>query len=129
MAIEPSPPVACPTTAVPVAATIPTRAPIAHQTRSFANAPLALFAGCHPYHKCIQYHIPTAKATRALVEQLMFAGLRKVLAMTPKEVNGFANLCKSNYNLDIPSVLSILDPAAGKFLQHCQLRQDPCYKS
>ncbi len=49
--------------------------------------------------------------------------------MTPSEVNGFAKLCKLIANLDFSSALSILDPATGKFLQHCQLCWDPCYKS
>jgi hypothetical protein len=114
---------------MPVAATLPIRVPTARQARSCAIALVALFAGSPPYKECIQYHIPTAKATCAPVEQLKFAGLCEALAMTPKEVNGFANLCKSIDNLDIPSALSVLDPATGEFLQHCQLCWDPCYKS
>jgi hypothetical protein len=31
--------------------------------------------------------------------------------------------------LDIPVALSVLDPSTGKFLEHRQLRQDPCYKA
>jgi hypothetical protein len=39
--------------------------------------------------------------------------------MTPKEVTGFAYLCKA---------LSVLDRESGKFLEHPQLRTDPQYK-
>ncbi len=38
---------------------LPPMSPIAHRTRSHSNAPLALFAGHHPYHEDVTYHIPT----------------------------------------------------------------------
>jgi hypothetical protein len=49
--------------------------------------------------------------------------------MTPKEVDGFAYLCKALTKLDSPAALSVLDPATGKFLEHRQLRHDPRYKT
>jgi hypothetical protein len=49
--------------------------------------------------------------------------------MTPKEVDGFAYLCKALTKVDSPAALSVLDPATGKFLEHHQLRRDPRYKT
>ncbi len=51
--------------------------------------------------------------------------------MKPAEVEGFAYLCKELTLEDSPetSALLVLDPATGKFLEHCQLCQDPCYKA
>ena len=49
--------------------------------------------------------------------------------MLPAEVAGFAGLCQSLSMLDIPVALSVLDPSPGEFLEHCQLRRDPCYKA
>jgi hypothetical protein len=49
--------------------------------------------------------------------------------MPPTEVAGFAGLCQSLSMLDTPVALSVLDPFTGKFLEHCQLRQDPRYKA
>jgi hypothetical protein len=48
----------------------------------------------------------------------------------PKEVNGFAYLCKALTLMDhTPAeALSVLDQATGKSLEHCQLRTDPWYK-
>ncbi len=129
MAVELSPPFACHPTARQTTTTLPTRMSIACRTRSHANAPLALFAGCCLYHKGNQYHIPTAKFTRAPVEQMGLVGLCKALAMTPNEVKGFENLCKLLKNVDISSALSVLDPANGEFLQHRQLCREPCYKT
>jgi hypothetical protein len=100
---------------------LPPMSPIAHQTRSCSNAPLALFAGCHPYHEGIAYHIPTAKSTCAPEEPLGFAGLCQAFSMVPKEANGFAYLCAALEKVDSPSTLSVLDPTTGEFLEHRQL--------
>jgi hypothetical protein len=101
---------------------LPPRSPISHRIRSCSNAPLALFSGCHPYHEGISYHIPTAKLTRAHAKHLGFAGLCHAFAMSPKEIDCFAFLCEALVKVNGPSALAILDPATGKFLQHCQLR-------
>ncbi len=74
VAIEPRPP-----------SFLPPMLPIAHRTRSCSNAPLALFAGCCPYHEGVTYHIPTAKSTRAPEEPLGFAGLCQAFSMPPKK--------------------------------------------
>jgi hypothetical protein len=111
---------------------LPPRDPIAYRTRLCAVAPpLALFAGGCPYHKGVTYRIPTAKATRSPPVQLGFAGLCKAFSMSPKEVNGFANLCSSLAKIDHfdPSAFSILDPVTGELLEHCQLCCDPHYKA
>ncbi len=64
------------------------------------------------------------------MQQLGFAGLCKAASMTPKEVKGFAYLCKALMLMDhTPAeALSVLDQATGKSLDHCQLRTDPRYK-
>jgi hypothetical protein len=49
--------------------------------------------------------------------------------MSPKETNCFASLCEAFLKVNGPSALSILDPATREFLEHCQLRRDPCYKT
>jgi hypothetical protein len=49
--------------------------------------------------------------------------------MIPKEVNGFAYLCTALKRVDSPAALSVLDPATGKFLEHCQLCCNLCYKT
>ncbi len=49
--------------------------------------------------------------------------------MSPKETNCFAYLYEVLVKVNGPSALAILDPAAGKFLEHCQLRQDSHYKT
>jgi hypothetical protein len=49
--------------------------------------------------------------------------------MPAKEVTGFAGLCEALSRLDKPAALSVLDPSTGEFLEHRQLRQDPCYKA
>jgi hypothetical protein len=103
--------------------------PIAHRTRSLSNAPLALFAGCRPYHKGVTYHIPTAKSTRAPEEPLGFAGLCQAFSMSPKEADGFAYLCAALEKVDSPSALFVLDPTTGEFFEHRQLQPDPCYKA
>jgi hypothetical protein len=100
---------------------LPPREPIAHRTRSRAVAPpLALLAGGRPYHEGITYRIPTAKATRSPPVQLGFAGLCKAFSMSPKEVDGFANLCSSLAKIDHfdPSAFSVLDPVTGELLEH-----------
>ncbi len=47
------------------------------------------------------------------------------------EVDAFAFLCEALTLEDGPGflVLSVLDPATGKFLDHCQLHRDPRYKA
>jgi hypothetical protein len=49
--------------------------------------------------------------------------------MTPKEVDGFAYLCKALTKVDSPAALSVLNPATGGFLEHRQLCRDPRYKT
>ncbi len=49
--------------------------------------------------------------------------------MSPKETDCFAFLCKALVKGNGPSALAVLDPATGKFLEHCQLRRDPHYKT
>ena len=102
--------------------------PIAHRTRSRAQAPpLALFAGKPHYHNVVTFNMPTPKATRALSAPTGFAGLCQAYALNPKQVEGFANLCKSLEDTDCMdmSALSVLDPASGELLEHRQLRRDP----
>ncbi len=107
---------------------LPAREPIAHRTRARVPAPppLALFTTGRPLHECVKYQMPTAKSIWSPVK-VCFAGLCG--AMLPTEVLGFAGLCQSLSTLDIPVVLSVLDPATGKFLEHCQLCWDPRYKA
>jgi hypothetical protein len=49
--------------------------------------------------------------------------------MPATEVAVFAGLCQSLSLLDMPEVLSVLDPSTGEFLEHRQLRQDPRYRA
>jgi hypothetical protein len=49
--------------------------------------------------------------------------------MSPKETDWFAFLCEALVKVNGPSALAVLDSATGEFLEHCQLRQDPCYKT
>jgi hypothetical protein len=89
---------------------LPTRDPIAHQTRSHASAHVALFAGW----------IPTPKSSpQPACIPLDFAGLCHLHPMTSSNVGHFALLCQA---------LSILDPATGEFLEHRQLCCGPQYK-
>ena len=71
--------------------------------------------------------MPTAKTIWSDVAPIGFTGLCS--AMPAREVAGFADLCQSLSLLDMPEALSVLDPATGKFLEHCQLCHDPCYKA
>jgi hypothetical protein len=108
---------------------LPTHEPISHHTRARAPAPtpLALFTTSRPLHERVKYQMPTTKTIRSPVEPVGFAGLCRT--MPPTEVAGFAGLCQSLSTLDIPVALSVLDPFTGKFLEHRQLRWDPCYKA
>jgi hypothetical protein len=106
---------------------LPTSKPFSHCTCSRAPAPLALFTAGQPFHKCVTHQIPTAKSIRSPAEPIGFAGLCK--AMQPAEVDGFAYLCQALTLVGGPEALSVLDPSTGKFLKHCQLRHDPCYKT
>ncbi len=96
---------------------LPVCEPIAHHTRSRAQAPIALFTSGRPDHEQVKYHIPTAKATHPAEEPLAFAGLCKTYHMKPAEVDAFAFLCEALTLEDGPglSALSVLDPATGKF--------------
>ncbi len=100
-----------------------------HRTRACANAPLALFISGCPYCNGISYHIPTAKTSRVSEEPLGFVGLCQTFSMSSKEADGFAYLCAALEKVDSPSALSLLDPTAGEFLEHCQLCRDPRYKA
>ena len=88
-----------------------------------APTPLVLYTTGRPLRECVKYQMPTAKTIWSPVEPVCFAGLCR--AMLPTEVLGFAGLCQSLSTLDIPVVLSVLNPSSGKFLKHCQLCRDP----
>jgi hypothetical protein len=108
---------------------LPACEPIAHRihARAPAPTPLALFTTGRPLHECVNYQMPTAKTIWSHVAPVCFAGLcRKKPSM---EFSEFAGLCQSLSTLDIPVALSVLDPSTGKFLEHCQLHQDPCCKA
>jgi hypothetical protein len=105
---------------------IPIREPISHCTRSRAPTPLALFTAGRPLHKCVTYHIPTAKSVQTTAEP-GFAGLCKT--MHPAEIYGFAYLCQALMQMSGLQALLVLNPSTDKFLEHCQLRHDPCYKA
>jgi hypothetical protein len=50
--------------------------------------------------------------------------------MTSKEVNGFGYLCAVLERVESSSAaLSVLNPATGEFLKHCQLPCNPWYKT
>jgi hypothetical protein len=103
--------------AVPHSPALPPRIPIAHRTRSRAEAPLALFSGQTPVYAG---YVPTPKsAPKAAPKPMGFAGLCRAHAMTSPEVQNFALLCRA---------LSVLDPTTGEFLEHRQLRRDPKFK-
>jgi hypothetical protein len=110
---------------------LPVRKPISHCTRSQAPTPLAVFLADWSYHEQVKYHIPTAKALRPSEKLLVFVGLCEAFDMKPVEVEGFAYLCKALMLEDGPELLAllVLDPSTGKFLEHRQLCQDPCYKA
>jgi hypothetical protein len=107
---------------------LPTRKPISHCTRSRAPAPLALFTAGQPLHKCVTYHIPTAKSVWATAEPTGFAVLCK--AMQPAEIDGLAYLCQAltQYVSGLEALL-VLNPSTGEFLKNCQLCCDPRYKA
>jgi hypothetical protein len=100
--VEPSPK---PTT------TLPIRVPIAHRTRScvVSQANLSIRPPFHPH--LVHYQVPTSKFIQSPMQQLGFAGLCEAASMTPKEVNGFAYLCKALTLMDHTPVeaLSVLD--------------------
>jgi hypothetical protein len=106
---------------------LPIRKPISHRTCSCALAPLALFSAGQSLHKCVTYHIPTAKSAWATAEPTGFAGLCK--AMQPAEIDRFAYLCQALTYVSSLEALLALDPSTGEFLEHCQLQRDPCYKA
>ncbi len=49
--------------------------------------------------------------------------------MQPAEIGRFAYLCQALTHVSGPEALLVLDPSTGKFLKHCQLHHDPCYKA
>jgi hypothetical protein len=49
--------------------------------------------------------------------------------MQPAEVDWFAYLCQALKQMSSLQALLVLDPGTGKFLKHCQLHPDPCYKA
>jgi hypothetical protein len=107
---------------------LPTRKPISHRTCSRAPASLALFTDGQPLHKCVTYHIPTAKSVQHSAELIGFAGLCKT--MHHAEIDRFAYLCQALMQISSLQALLVLDPSIGKFLEHCQLHRDPpCYKA
>ncbi len=112
----------------PAALVLPVREPIAHRTRSWAPAALALFASGGQFHECIQYRIPTAKSLGTSSVAMGFAGLCTIHHMSKAETSNFAALCSALLHEDNPLALSVLDPTTGNMQEHCQLRHDPWYK-
>ena len=49
--------------------------------------------------------------------------------MDANNVEGFAYLCQALQDSDTSLAMSVLDPATGEHLEHCQLRRDPRYKT
>jgi hypothetical protein len=49
--------------------------------------------------------------------------------MQPAEIDGFAYLCQALTHVSVLEALLVLDPSTGKFLEYCQLRHDPRYKT
>jgi hypothetical protein len=93
---------------------LPTRESISHHNQSRAPAPLALLTAEEPLHKCVTYHIPTAKSIWATAEPTGFAGLCK--AMQPAEIDGFAYLYQALMHVSSLEALLALNPSTGKFL-------------
>jgi hypothetical protein len=106
---------------------LPTCKPISHCTRSKAPALLALFTAGQPLHKCVTYHIPTAKGVQTTAEPISFAGLCKT--MHPAEIDRFAYLCQALTQMSGLQALLVLNPSTGKLLENCQLHPNPCYKA
>jgi hypothetical protein len=100
---------------------------LVHPTRKPIPAPLALFTAGQPLHKCVTYHIPTAKSVQPTAEPIGFAGLYK--AMHPAEIDGFAFLCQALMQMSGLQALSVIDPSTDIFLKHHQLRHDLHYKA
>jgi hypothetical protein len=86
---------------------LPTCKLISHRTRSHAPAPLALFTAGQLLHKCVTYHIPTAKSVWATAEPIGFAGLYKV--MQPADIDRFAYLCQALMQLSSLEALLVLN--------------------
>ena len=72
--IEPRPPPA-----------LPHMSPIAHRSRSRANAPLALFASGRPYRDGISYHIPTLKPHVSLKNPWALRAFAKLSPCPPRK--------------------------------------------
>ncbi len=113
----------------PAAPVLPVRKPIAHHTRSWAPATLALFASGEKFHEIAQYHIPTAKSLRISFVAMGFAVLCTIHHMLMAETTNFATLCAALSHDDNPLALSVLDPTTGNMLEHFQLRRNPWYKT
>jgi hypothetical protein len=79
----------------PAALVLPVREPIAHRTRSWAPAALALFALEGQFHDCIQYHIPMAQSLHNNSVAMGSAGLCAIHHMTMAETSNFAALCSA----------------------------------
>jgi hypothetical protein len=108
---------------------LPVREPIAHRTRSWAPAPLALFASGGQFHECVQYRILTAKSLHSPPVAMGFAGICTMHHMTTAETTSFATLCSALLHEDNPLALSVLDPTTGDTLEHCQLQRGPWHKT
>jgi hypothetical protein len=91
------------------------------------TSPTCLITAGQPLHKCVTYHIPTAKSIQPTAEPISFAGLCK--EMHPAEIDGFAYLCQALMQMSGLEALLMFDPSTGKFLKHCQLCRDPRYKA
>jgi hypothetical protein len=72
--IEPRPPPA-----------LPHMSPIAHRSRSRANAPLALFTSGRPYRDGISYHIPTLKPHVSLKNPWALRAFAKLSPCPPRK--------------------------------------------
>jgi hypothetical protein len=112
----------------PAALVLPVCKPIAHRTRSRAQAALALFASGGKFHECIKYCVPTAKSSCVSSIAMGFAGLCAIHHMSTAETSDFAALCTALLHDNNPLALSVLDPTTGNMLEHCQLQRDPRYK-
>ena len=89
--------------------------------------PLALNVNAGQYHQRVQYLMPATKAVQPKDEQLEFTGLCQ--AMHADNIEGFAYLCEALHESDTHTALSVLNPATGEFLEHCQLQWAPLYKT
>jgi len=115
----------------------PPRSPIVTRSRSRMAeplvgpkvTPLALNASAGPYHHQVKYMVPTLKSVQPSNEYMDFAGLCQAMAMNENDVERLAGLCQALQDAEPSLANAVLDPSSGEFLEHCQLRKDPQYKT